>query len=193
MVSVIWLLLLLFLALPVHADGIRATRANAWVTSNGQLAISSRFQTDLPEQLQEALMQGVPLNFELNYQLVSPTWAAYRSRFNQFVGSGDKIVYKLSYHPLTNRYRVSIGSFSTEYATLANALRALGAVVNWRVLSSGTLSGSPSSAVEAKIRLNLSISDLPRPFQINAVTSKNWQLDSGWQSLSVSNSGNVVQ
>ncbi|HRL33454.1 MAG TPA: DUF4390 domain-containing protein, partial [Neisseria sp.] len=27
---------------------------------------------------------------------------------------------------------------------------------------------------------------LPKPFQINALTSKSWQLDSGWKTLTIS-------
>ncbi|MGN7070061.1 DUF4390 domain-containing protein, partial [Neisseria sp. P0001.S004] len=33
--------------------------------------------------------------------------------------------------------------------------------------------------------LLLTTAKLPKPFQINALTSKNWHLDSGWKSLSV--------
>lgn len=165
------------------AEGISSTRAQAAVTDSGQLLISTRFSTQLPDQLKQALQQGVPLYFDLNYQLTAPMLAAYRHRFSTLVGSDSQIGYKLSYHPLTNRYRVSMGTFSTEYNNLDTALRALGGAANWRVLGSGTLSGS--DGVQADVRLNLSISKLPKPFQINALTSKNWQLDSGWKALSI--------
>ncbi|MCT6881821.1 MAG: DUF4390 domain-containing protein, partial [Snodgrassella alvi] len=80
--------------------------------------------------------------------------------------------------------RVSMGStFSTEYNSLETALKAIGAAANWRVLSSGTLSGVSAGEVRADVRLSLSISQLPKPFQINALTSHNWQLDSGWHRL----------
>lgn len=178
--TVLWLT-----AAGTQAEGISATRAAASVSSSGQLLISSRFQTELPDQLQVALKQGVPLNFELSYRLQSPTWASYRSRLSQIVGSSQTINYKLTYHPLTDAYRVSVGTFSTEYSNLNNALRAVGAVVNWQVLTRGALSEAKPAEVEADVRLSLSISDLPRPFQINGVTSKSWQLDSGWQKLTV--------
>ena len=116
----------------------------------------------------------------------SPTLAAYRWRLGQLVGSAQTINYKLAYHPLTDRYRVSVGSFSTEYGTLPTALKAVGAVANWQVLDKGTLSDTAPADVAADIRLSLSISDLPRPFQINGETSKSWQLDSGWRKLLIS-------
>lgn len=70
---------------PAAAEGISTTRAQAAITTDGQLAISSRFKTDLPDQLQQVLHQGVPLNFDLSYQLNAPTLASYRFRLGQLV------------------------------------------------------------------------------------------------------------
>mgnify|MGYP003582499490 CR=1 FL=1 len=181
--------LLLSASFAASAEGIRASRTEGRLTDNGQLAISSRFQTTLPDQLKQALSQGVPLHFVLSYQLTAPTLAAYRFKLGQIVGDESSVDYKLSYHPLTNRYRISVGTFSTEYNSLDTALRGIGAISNWKVLSDGALDGEQANRVRAQIRLNLSTGQLPRPFQINAITSQNWQLDSGWQSLSI-NSGN---
>ncbi|MCQ9327106.1 DUF4390 domain-containing protein [Neisseria dentiae] len=177
---------LLAVSFQTAAEGISATRMQATLTSSGQMLVSSRFKTDLPDQLKQALNQGVPLTFTLNYQLSAPTIAAYRFKLGQLVGSDSSIQYKLSYHPLTNRYRVAVGTFSTEYNSLETALRGVGAVANWRVLGSGALSGVQAGETKAEIRLALSTSQLPKPFQINALTSKSWQLDSGWQSLNIS-------
>ncbi|MDO5068823.1 DUF4390 domain-containing protein [Neisseria zoodegmatis] len=177
--------ILLALSFQTAAEGISATRSLATLTSSGQMSVSSRFSTTLPDQLKQALNQGVPLNFTLNYQLSAPTIASYRFKLEHLVGSGNTIQYKLSYHPLTNRYRVTVGTFSTEYNSLETALRGIGAVANWRVLHNGALSGVSPKETKAEIRLSLSTSQLPKPFQINALTSKSWQLDSGWQSLTI--------
>lgn len=165
------------------AEGIVATRFDGRISDNGKLIISSRFQTELPEQLSDALKRGVPLDFVLDYQLERPRSIAYRLRLNQLFGSGQSVGYRLSYHPLTNRYRVAVGTFSTEYNSLKAALRAVGAIVNWQVLDEGTLSDTPPHQVRAQVRLSLTASRLPKPFQINALTSKGWQLDSGWKTL----------
>lgn len=165
------------------AESINITRNTAVLTSGGQLDVGSRFQTELPEQLKQLLKQGVPLHFTLSYQLSAPTWASYKFKLGRLAGGGDNITYKLSFHPLTNRYRVTVGTFSTEYGTLETALRGVGAVANWRVLPQGTLEDADVADVKAEIRLALSTSQLPKPFQINALTSKSWQLDSGWKPL----------
>ena len=177
--------LLLAVSLNAAGEGISATRAEAKLTHAGQLSVSSRFRTDLPDQLKEALKQGVPLHFNLSWQLSAPSVSSYKFKFDQLLNNDSTIQYKLSFHPLTNRYRVTVGTFSTEYDTLETALRAVGAVVNWKVLSKGALSDVAAKDTKAEIRLLLTTAKLPKPFQINALTSKNWHLDSGWKSLSV--------
>ena len=177
--------LLLAVSLNAVGEGISATRAEAKLTHVGQLSVSSRFRTDLPDQLKEALKQGVPLHFNLSWQLSAPSMSSYKFKFDQLLNNDSTIQYKLSFHPLTNRYRVTVGTFSTEYDTLETALRAVGAVVNWKVLSKGALSDVAAKDTKAEIRLLLTTAKLPKPFQINALTSKNWHLDSGWKSLSV--------
>lgn len=178
------LMLLLTAAQPAAAEGISSVRAEARLTESGQMAVSSRFKTELPNQLEQALRQGVPLYFSLSYRLSAPTVAAYKFRFNQLLND-NSVQYKLSFHPLTNRYRVSVGTFSTEYDTLAAALRAIGAIANWKVLEQGELADVAAKEVKAEIRLLFSTAKLPKPFQINALTSKSWQLDSGWRPLLV--------
>lgn len=177
--------LLLAVSLNAAGEGISATRAEAKLTHAGQLSVSSRFRTDLPDQLKEALKQGVPLHFNLSWQLSAPSMSSYKFKFDQLLNNDSTIQYKLSFHPLTNRYRVTVGTFSTEYDTLETALRAVGAVANWKVLSKGALSDVATKDTKAEIRLLLTTAKLPKPFQINALTSKNWHLDSGWKSLSV--------
>ena len=177
--------LLLAVSLNAAGEGISATRAEAKLTHAGQLSVSSRFRTDLPDQLKEALKQGVPLHFNLSWQLSAPSVASYKFKFDQLLNNDSTIQYKLSFHPLTNRYRVTVGTFSTEYDTLETALRAVGAVANWKVLSKGALSDVAAKDTKAEIRLLLTTAKLPKPFQIKALTSKDWHLDSGWTSLSV--------
>lgn len=179
------LLAMYFAMAPVWAEGVRATRTEGRIMQNGQLAISTRFATVLPEQLADALKQGVPLDFVLTYQLESPTLASYRFKLSHLVSNSNTVTYRLTYHPLTSRYRVSVGTFSSEYSSLDMALRAVGAIANWAVLDRNTLTDTPQYEVKARVRLSLTTSKLPKPFQINAVSSSSWDLDSGWQDLQI--------
>ena len=170
-------------ACATQAESMRATRAEAVVGSQGQFNVSSRFNTTLPSALQDALKQGVTLNFELNYQLVAPKLLAYNVRFNPLVDTVKPVIYKLSYHPLTDKYRVTVGTFSTEYSQLDTALRAVGSIANWQVHPKSTFGRNDAGQIQANVRLNLSSNQLPKPFQVNTITSKNWNLDSGWVRL----------
>ena len=178
--------LLPLLAMPAaHAESIRSTRLDGKILNNGQLSISTRFVTELPEQLEDALKQGVSLDFALTYQLERPTLASYRFKLSHLVSDNNTVNYRLSYHPLTSRYRVTVGTYSSEYSSLSTALKAVGAIANWSVLEAGTLSDTPQYEVKVNVRLSLSITKLPKPFQINALTSRNWALDSGWRDLNI--------
>lgn len=168
-----------------HADSIAPLRREAKLLNNGQLAINTRFQTELPEQLRNALKQGVALDFILTYQLDKPKMASYRHKLSSWVGSSNAVNYRLSYHPITGRYRISVGTFSTEYNNLDTALKGVGAIANWHVLSEGALENVAAKDVAASVRLSLNTSKLPKPFQINALTSRNWDLDSGWKELKI--------
>ncbi|WP_274571704.1 DUF4390 domain-containing protein [Neisseria leonii] len=184
--AVLAVLPLVFLPHMAAAESITVVRAAGTVTPSGQMDVGSRFQTALPESLQTALRQGVPLHFTLDYRLSRPTLPAYRFRLGQLVGSDYSVAYRLSYHPLTNRYRVTVGTFSSDYNSLDTALRGIGAIANWRVLPPDTLSGYETRRIKAEVRLSLSTAQLPKPFQINSITAQNWQLDSGWKALNIS-------
>lgn len=168
-----------------HADGIRVKRAQAVLGMQGQLLVNSRFETSLPASLHDALKQGVALDFQLQYQLIAPRVLAYNLRFNPWADTVSPISYKLTYHPLTDKYRVTIGTFSTEYSNLQIALRSIGGIVKWDVHPVNTFLVAEKDQIYAQIRLSLSSHQLPRPFQINTLTSKAWGLDSGWVRLRV--------
>lgn len=178
------LIISLLLSPMAAAESVSATRATANITADGRLSISSRFKIVLPDQLKNVLKQGVPLYFTLDYRLSSPKLTAYKLRLNQLLSQNEHIAYKLSFHPLTNRYRVTIGSFATEYSNADTALRSIGAVANWRVLPAETLNQTPIQEVAAEVRLSLSTTHLPKPFQINT-PSESWRLDSQWQKLEI--------
>jgi hypothetical protein len=169
------------------ADAISAKRAEAELV-DGQLAVSTRFNIKMPLGLSEALTQGVPLTFRLEFELSRPKLTAYYLDVSQWFSPHASIAFKLSYQSLTNRYRVSIGSFSNYYPSLVEALRSVGGIQGWRVLDAGSLSGRSPDQVAGRIRLALDISELPKPYQLNAFGSSDWTLTSSWISLDMKGS-----
>ncbi|WP_434777041.1 DUF4390 domain-containing protein [Neisseria sp. Ec49-e6-T10] len=170
----------------VYAEDIGVVRARAVVGSQGQMLVSSRFNIALPAQLEDALKQGVSLNFKLAFNLDAPTYTAYKLKLSNWFSEAASVSYKISYHPLTDRYRVSIGSLSTDHTSLSSALGSIGGIANWQTLPKGTLKDVAANDVKASIRLSLTMDDLPKPFQINGITSKKWNLDTDWVNLAVS-------
>jgi hypothetical protein len=171
-------------ALCAFADpSLQSSRAEGELAGDGQLAVSTRFQVKLPAALTDALEQGVTLSFRLDVELTRPRMLAYRLSLSQWFEPHASLSFKLSYQALTNRYRVTIGSLSRYYPTLSEALSAIGSISGWRVLDPGTLSNLSPHDVEARARLALDIGELPKPFQLNAFGSPDWELASGWVRL----------
>ncbi|KZE34842.1 uncharacterized protein DUF4390 [Crenobacter luteus] len=172
----------------VMADNIAASRAEAELV-DGQLALNTRFQTRLPAALSDALAQGVPLTFRLDFELTRPRAQAYRLDLANWFEPHASLTFKLAYQSLTGRYRVTIGTLPRFYPTLAEALSAIGTIRGWRVLEAGALAGVNAGDVRARARLELDISELPKPFQFNALGSNDWALSSGWVALAVKEAG----
>lgn len=173
-------LILLLMTLPAMADGVRTVHADGFKTSNGNLNIRTRFYITLPQQLEQALKQGVSLYFNLDTQITRPTIMTYKFKFNNMIGGKKNISYKLTYLPTTNRYKISIGTFYTEYHSLEAALSALGSTKNWKVIEDNALKDYSAKDISFSVRLSLDTKKLPKPFQINAITSNTWNLNSGW-------------
>jgi len=68
-----------------------------------------------------------------------------------------------------------VGGLHTSYATLAEALRVLGHVGGLVVADKAAI--KPGNEYTAELRLALDKSQLPKPFQLDALASKTWQVD----------------
>jgi len=44
---------------------------------------------------------------------------------------------------------------------------------------------SPRESYEAQVRMRLDVTQLPKPFQVNAITNREWNLASDWHELAV--------
>lgn len=127
----------------------------------------------LSAPLEDALHKGIPLYFLLEFELVRSRWYWFN----------DKAValqqqYRLSYNALTRQYRVGVGAFYQNFVALSEALQFLSKVRRREELESGAL--SKGSIYTAGLRLRLDTSQLPRPFNLNALGSREWSLGSDW-------------
>lgn len=143
---------------------------------NGAYNLSATFEINLTPTLEEALNKGVALHFSVEFELIRPRWYTLYL-WNGLVASFD-LEYRLTYNALTRQYRLSSGGLHQSFDTLDEALAVLGRIRQQDVFEQDDL--SPEKVYEAQIRMRLDTAQLPKPFQINALGSRDWTLGSGW-------------
>ena len=140
--------------------------------------LNAEFDLALNPTLEEALQKGVPLYFELEFELVRPR----KYWFDEKVLSSST-QYRVSYNALTRQYRLGLGSLFQNFASLSETLDFLSRVRRRQVLEPGTL--TKGTTYMAGVRMRLDVSQLPKPFQLNALASRDWNFGSEWHRWSV--------
>lgn len=145
---------------------------------DGAIVLNATFEFELPQALEEAVQKGIALYFNIEFELFRKRWYW----FDRMVAS-QTLVYRLSYSPLTRQYRLARGGLSQPFDSLDEALALVKSVRNWKVMDRTQL--SPRDEYEAQVRMRLDVSQLPKPFQVNAITSREWSLASDWREVQV--------
>jgi hypothetical protein len=146
--------------------------------SGDALLLNATFEFELPQALEEAVQKGIALYFNIEFELFRKRWYW----FDRKVASST-LTYRLSYSPLTRQYRLARGGLSQSFESLDEALALLKSVRNWKVADKSVL--SPRDEYEAQVRMRLDVTQLPKPFQVNAITSREWTLASDWREVPV--------
>jgi hypothetical protein len=139
-------------------------------------AVSADFGLDLNSRLEEALNSGVPLSFVVEFELTRPRWYWFDEKT-----LAGRLEARLSYNPLLRQYRVTSGSLQRNYSALAPAMSALTQVRAWPVADRERL--QPDTGYVASVRMRLDTAQLPKPFQITALTDREWTLSSPWRRI----------
>lgn len=155
-----------------RADDIEIREPRLEQTDDG-LVLSADFSFDFNTRLENLVTNGVPLYFVVEFELSQPRWYW----FDEKTASG-RLQTRLSYHALSRHYRLSTGLLQQNYATLAEALSVLRRVRHWQVLDRSVALGDASYQAAVRMRLDLTL--LPKPFQVSALTSREWHLESDW-------------
>ena len=79
---------------------------------------------------------------------------------------------------------VASGPVQQSFTSLAEALRVLGRIRSWPVMGRDRISAGQGYV--GAIRMRLDTSQLPKPFQMNAIASRDWTLTSDWHRWSIS-------
>lgn len=155
-----------------RADTIVVKSAELRAEEDGYF-LNAEFEFALNPPFDEALQKGVPLYFLLEFELVRPRWYWLDEKVAQL-----SVQYRLSYTPLTRQYRLTSGLLAQQFDSLEEVERILSRVVSRPVVARDAL--TKGARYDAALRLRLDVAQLPKPFQINALASRDWSLQSDW-------------
>ena len=88
---------------------LEADRHSGWT-------LEASFAFTLSAQLRDALIRGIPLYFKIEFALSKPRWYW----FDDNLVTGER-TYRLSYQPLTQQYRISIGGLQRSFTSIEAA------------------------------------------------------------------------
>ncbi|MGP1676074.1 MAG: DUF4390 domain-containing protein [Burkholderiales bacterium] len=169
--------LLLALALcwsaPARAENIEISHISLEGNDEGY-ALDADFEIELSPRLEDAINNGVPMYFEVEFELTRKRWYWFDER-----PVSRQLMLRLSYHALTRQYRISRGALHQSFTSLPDALRVLSRVRSWQVLERAQMNAG--TEYQAALRMRLDVNQLPKPFQVNALTSREWNLASEWR------------
>lgn len=160
----------LLLATTVHAEDIRIKSVALDAVEEGY-QFNADVEIALNPMLERALERGIVLYFVSELNLLNPRWYWLDEKVAR-----SKQREALSYYALTRQYRLNRGSLSQNFSTLKGALQALGRLRNRPIVASSEL--NQETEYIAELRVWLDLSRLPKPFQVEALSSREWNLSS---------------
>lgn len=165
-------------------ESVKVLQVGMALDAEGDLALNAQVSVQLSPVLIDAVSRGVPLYFQMEFELLSRRWYW----FDKKLISQSKAV-KISYHVLTQQFRVAVGGLhQMSYPSLEEALNGALNFQGWQVMEQpnfarigGALALTKTpEAFDARFRVRLDSALLPKPLQINALTNRDWNLSSEW-------------
>jgi len=161
------------LSATVHAEEIAVRSAALHLAAEG-LVLEADFDVAFPPRLAEAVANGVPLYFVVEFEMTRPRWYWVDER-----AAVKRLQLRLSYHALSRQYLLSNGPLELQLPSLESALAVLRQVRNWVVADRIALESD--AEYQAGVRMRLDATLLPKPIQISALTSREWRFESAWK------------
>lgn len=123
------------------------------------------------KEIEEAINKGVPLNFLIEFQIVSPR----KYWFDDEIVTASQTV-SLSYHALSRQYLVNRAGHQQSFASLDEAMHALVELNEWKVVDRALL--EKPEVYKAALLIRLDQTKLPKAIQVDAIASEKWNLSS---------------
>lgn len=166
------LALFLLVSMAAAAEGIEVKSAELEPAEEAFI-LNAELGISLSPALEDALNKGVPLNFIADFELKKPRWYW----LDETIASAQQHI-RLSYVALTRQYQLNFDNQYQNFSSLNDARRELGQLRDWLVVEKGSV--KKGTTYVAGLRMKLDLTQLPKPLQVNALASKEWNLDSEW-------------
>ncbi len=154
------------------AEGIAVRGATLELNDDGW-QLEANFDVQFSSRLEEAVNRGVPLYLVVDFEISRPRWYWFDEKPIQ-----ASQTYKISYTPLLRQYRLSMGSQYQNFTRFDEVTRVLSRRRGWQIADKGAF--KKDQVYQASLRMRLDTAQLPKPFQLNAVASRDWTLSSDW-------------
>lgn len=139
--------------------------------------LDAQIDVVLNRTLEDALAKGINLYFLADLEVTRPrNWW-----FDEGILEATRKL-RIYYHLLLRRYVVESGYTTRTAATLAEALALLGRIEGWQIAERGAF--RTGQRYDARLRLRLDTTQLPKPLSLGAVGGDRWDLATPWYAWS---------
>jgi len=144
------------------------------------LWLSTQLEFELPVVVEEALQKGIPIYFVVQADLLRKRWYWADKK----LASAQRHL-RLSYHPLTQRWRLNItvnetsGAaqglvFNQNFDSLADAMASVRRIFRWKIADAVDLESDGKQIVDFHFQLD--VAQLPRPLRIGTLGQSDWSV-----------------
>jgi hypothetical protein len=148
------------------------------------LVLDADFAFELTPRLAEVVASGVPLYFNVEFELGRRRWYWLDEK-----AAAKTLQLRLSYHPLSRQYRLASGPLQQTYSSLEEALGVLRRLRGWLVVERNV--SFTDADYQAAVRFRLDTTLLPKPFQVSALTARDLHLETPWKRFTVRSPGRL--
>jgi hypothetical protein len=142
--------------------------------------LSTSLEFELSDSLVDALDHGLPLTFVIQAEVLKERWYWYDKRLSL----AERYV-RLSYQPLSRRWRVQVSSqaagngglgvtLGSSYDSLSDAMLAVKKINRWKVAGLNVLDKDSKQRLDLRFRLDLS--QLPQALQFGGQANSEWNI-----------------
>ena len=161
----------------VSKEGTQVKTFQLERTADG-IYVSAQLQIELTPTVEEALLKGIPIFFVAQSEVLQARWYWYDRKL-----ASVQRTMRLSYQPLTQRWRLSVAqgaptesnqsqAMGQHFDSLDEALLAMRRITRWRVADA--IPHESDGRLDVVFSFELDLDKLPRPFQLGNVGLSDW-------------------